>query len=117
MHTSVGLLLLEPSTSGPVRRADGHEGMMWYSSDFTQIDLGATCAAVGHPQVVRHYEWDAFYPLDLRRDRRLTDALLVNHQGQPSTQPAERLDARTERGPHLHYLVELPPSSHHRKLR
>lgn len=109
MDTGVGLLLLQPSTSRPVRTAVGHEGMKLYSPEFTEIDLGAAYAAVGRPMVVRHYEWDAFYPLDLRRDWLLTDALLVDHRGQPSIQPTKRLDARTERDPHLHYLVDLEP--------
>ncbi len=107
MDTSVGLLLLQPSTSWPVRTVDGHEGLERYSPDFVQVDLGAAYAAVGRPAVVRQYEWDAFYPLDLRRDWRLTSALLVDRRGAPSTRPIERLDARDDRDRHVHYLVDL----------
>ena len=109
MDTSAGLLLLEPSTIRPVRTADGHEGVEPYSPDFTHPGLGMTYAAVGSLQVVRQHEWDAFYPLDLRRDWRLTEALLVDRHSEPSTQPTERLDGRIGLDTDLRYLVELEP--------
>ena len=104
------LVLLEPAAVRSVQTADGHEALERYSADFKTPSLGAMGEAVGRLEVVPDYEWEAFHQLDVRRDWRLTDVMLIDRQPVFHVRPMAQLDITADRNPSSCYLVDLEPA-------
>lgn len=104
------VVLLEPGSVRSVQTAGGREALERYSADFCTAEIGSMCEAVGRFEVVPDYEWEAFHQVDLRRDWRVREALLISRRPVFRVTRTERLDVMADSNPDNYYLLKLEPA-------